>query len=90
MTERSKSPPPPQHKRVSPYNIDPERVFKNSAGPAPSDYHRRENLRGSDDGAPREWGKAPNGGQVGEAFANGPRSSYLADEEEEEGMIPPE
>ncbi|PSS35231.1 ATP-dependent RNA helicase-like protein [Actinidia chinensis var. chinensis] len=99
MTERSKSPPPPQHKRVSPYNNDPERVFKNSAGPAshprersrsPSDYHRRENVRGSDDGAPREWGKDTNGGQVGEAFPNGPRSSYLADEEEEEGMIPPE
>ncbi|XP_057464267.1 ATP-dependent RNA helicase-like protein DB10 [Actinidia eriantha] len=99
MTERSKSPPPPQHKRVSPYNNDPERVFKNSAGPAshprersrsPSDYHRRESVRGSDDGAPREWGKDTNGRQVGEAFANGPRSSYLADEEEEEGMIPPE
>ncbi|GFS35460.1 DEAD box RNA helicase family protein [Actinidia rufa] len=47
-------------------------------------------LRESDDDAPKEWGKAPNGRQSGESFAYGPRSSYFADKEEEEGMIPPE
>ncbi|GFS35473.1 DEAD box RNA helicase family protein [Actinidia rufa] len=31
---------------------------------SPADYHRRENLRESDDDAPKEWGKAPNVGKV--------------------------
>ncbi|GFS29735.1 DEAD box RNA helicase family protein [Actinidia rufa] len=57
----------------SPGSRDPEKGFKNFAGPesrppeisrSPADYHRRENLRESDDDAPKEWGKAPNVGKV--------------------------
>ncbi|XP_028074922.1 ATP-dependent RNA helicase-like protein DB10 isoform X2 [Camellia sinensis] len=90
VVEHAQSPPPSQHKRVSPYNSDNARGFKNSVDPkshpgersrSPSDGRGKENLRGSYVDAPRERG-----------IANGPRLSYLGEgeEEEEEGMIHPD
>ncbi|KAF5958690.1 hypothetical protein HYC85_005915 [Camellia sinensis] len=90
VAEHAQSPPPSQHKRVSPYNSDNARGFKNSVDPkshpgersrSPSDGRGKENLRGSYVDAPRERG-----------IANGPRLSYLGEgeEEEEEGMIHPD
>ncbi|KAI8020259.1 hypothetical protein LOK49_LG04G03674 [Camellia lanceoleosa] len=90
VVEHAQSPPPSQHKRVSPYNSDNARGFKNSVDPkshsgersrSPSDGRGKENLRGSYVDAPRERG-----------IPNGPRLSYLGEgeEEEEEGMIHPD
>ncbi|KAA8530222.1 hypothetical protein F0562_004931 [Nyssa sinensis] len=87
-----RSSPEPRHQRVSPFNSDKARGFKSSvdtqSGPrershSPSDGGGRENSRDSYVDAPRKWGR-----QDEEGFADGPRSSYIGEEEEEEGMIP--
>uniref|UniRef100_A0A5B6Z850 RNA helicase n=1 Tax=Davidia involucrata TaxID=16924 RepID=A0A5B6Z850_DAVIN len=90
-TMERQSPPEPRHQRVSPYNSDNARGFKISVDTQSCPRERSRSLSGgggekfgrSYDDAPQEWG-----GHDHKGFANGPRSSYVGEEEEEEGMIP--
>uniref|UniRef100_A0A5B6ZAL0 RNA helicase n=1 Tax=Davidia involucrata TaxID=16924 RepID=A0A5B6ZAL0_DAVIN len=90
-TMERQSPPEPRNQRVSPYNSDNARGFKSSVDTQSCPRERSRSLSGgggekfgrSYDDAPQEWG-----GHDHKGFANGPRSSYVGEEEEEEGMIP--